>query len=58
MPERGEPMKTETDLPIQTVEDETEVDANNPSEIQRRRLEEQKKREEALKRLQQQGTQP
>ena len=40
------------------IEDETEVDANNPSEIQRRRLEEQKKREEALKRLQRQGTQP
>ena len=40
------------------VEDDSEVDANNPSEIQRRRLEEQKKREEALKKLQEQGKQP
>jgi ankyrin repeat protein len=37
------------------VEDETEVEANNPSEIQRKRLEELKKREEALKKLQEQG---
>ena len=40
------------------VEDDTEVDANNPSEIQRKRLEELKKREEALKKLQEQGKQP
>jgi ankyrin repeat protein len=40
------------------VVDDTEVDANNPSEIQRRRLEELKRREEALKRLQEQGKQP
>jgi len=40
------------------IEDDSEVDANNPSEIQRRRLEEQKKRENALKKLQEQGKQP
>src|SRR5688572_8458836 len=37
------------------VEDDTEVDANNPSEIQRKRLEELKRREEALKKIQEQG---
>jgi ankyrin repeat protein len=36
------------------VEDDTEVDASNPSEIQRKRLEELKRREEALKKLQEQ----
>jgi ankyrin repeat protein len=37
------------------VEDDTDVDANNPSEIQRKRHEELKKREEALKQAQEQG---
>jgi ankyrin repeat protein len=41
------------------VEDDSEVGANNPSEIQRQRLEESKRREEALKKIQEQrGTQP
>ncbi len=37
------------------VEDDTELTASNPSEIQRKRLEEQQKREEALKKLQEGG---
>ena len=34
------------------IEDENETDAQNPSEVQQRLLEQQKKREEALKQLQ------
>ena len=34
------------------VEDENEIDAQNPSEVQQRLIEQQKKRQEALKELQ------
>jgi ankyrin repeat protein len=40
------------------IDDDTEVDADNPSEIQRRRLEEQKRREEALRKLAQERQEP
>jgi len=38
-----------------SIADQNEADAQNPSEVQQRLLEQQKQREEALKQLQDQG---